>query len=286
MNNVERSQQFFDPRCTARDEDVPESSEGSRRDASAAISSSDLRVDQPAAPLVAKLHRLAAINSGDAASLHSLTQYLRRACAKKVLIAEGAPLDQLSLIVQGLAYCHKVLPCGRRQILGYLIPGDLCGLDFVGPERPDYSVALMSDAVVASISVNELFALRTSRPNIDRALLAAALIDRAILREWLLNVGQRSAFERLSHFFCEMSARLRAIGLVSDDGSFEFPLNQIALADTTGLTTVHVNRTLQRLRNEGLIILRKRRLTIPDFRRLAELAGFDGEYLKIELSSV
>ncbi|MDQ3245560.1 MAG: Crp/Fnr family transcriptional regulator [Pseudomonadota bacterium] len=256
-----------------------------RGDASASPQRQGLPASGSLSPLVAKLHRLVPLNSGDAAALHSLAQNPRPFVAEQVLISEGVPLDQLPLIERGLAYCFKALPGGRRQILGYLIPGDLCGLDFAGPESPDYSVALMSDSMVASVSIEELSALRSSRPSINRAFLAAALVDRAILREWLLNVGQRNAFERLSHFFCELSVRLRAIGLVNDDGSFDLPLNQVALADTTGLTTVHINRTLQRLRNDGLIVLRKRRLTIPDPTRLAELAGFDGEYLNIELSS-
>lgn len=282
MNNVERLGQFDR-------QDVPVGSSeqlADRGDVPASPQHRGLPVGGGLSPLVVKLHRLVPLNSGDAAALHSLAQNSRPFVAKQVLISEGMPPDQLTLIERGLAYCFKILPGGRRQILGYLIPGDLCGLDFAGSESPDYSVALMSDSVVASVSIEDLSALRSSRPSIDRAFSAAALVDRAILREWLLNVGQRNALERLSHFFCELSVRLGVVGLVNDDGSFDLPLNQVALADTTGLTTVHVNRTLQRLRNDGLIILRKRRLTIPDPTRLAELAGFDGEYLNIELSSV
>lgn len=287
MNSIESSGQFEVARSTGRNDRLAGSLEqgAGLPNASASSSLPSLPVDGPASPLVAKLQRLVPLNSSEAAELHFLAHNVRPVGAKQVLIAEDRPLDQLSLVVQGLAYCYKILPSGRRQILGYLIPGDLCGLDFAGPERPDYSVALMSDSVVADVSIQELSALRSSRPIIDRAFSAAALVDRAILREWLLNVGQRNAFERLSHFFCELSVRLGVIGLVDDDGSFDLPLNQVALADTTGLTTVHVNRTLQRLRSDGLIILRKRRLTISDPKRLAELAGFDGDYLNIALSS-
>jgi CRP-like cAMP-binding protein len=100
-----------------------------------------------------------------------------------------------------------------------------------------------------------------------------------ILREWLLNVGQRDALQRLSHFFCEMADRLQSVGEENDDGSFDLPVNQVTLADTLGLTTVHVNRILKRLRGEGLIKLSHRRLAILDRDRLARLGGFDGAYL-------
>lgn len=240
--------------------------------------------DGSLSPLVTKLQCLVQLSSADAAALEGIARNPRHFHAEQILISEGVPLGQLHLIVEGFGYRYKILASGRRQILGYLIPGDVCGLDFADTDKPDHSVALMSDSLIAGISVQELRALRSSRSAVDQAFSAAALVDQAILREWLLNVGQRSAFERLSHFFCEMSVRLGAIGHVNEDGSFDLPLNQVALADTTGLTTVHINRTLQRLRKDGLIELRRHRLMIPDPKRLAAVAGFDEEYLNIMLA--
>jgi CRP-like cAMP-binding protein len=116
-------------------------------------------------------------------------------------------------------------------------------------------------------------------PRIERALMWGTLVDEATLREWLLNIGQRDALQRLSHLFCELCVRLRVVKLVDENGTFALPLTQSELADTTGMTTVHVNRSLQRLRKDGLISLKEGRLTILDFARLSELAGFNQAYL-------
>jgi CRP-like cAMP-binding protein len=105
------------------------------------------------------------------------------------------------------------------------------------------------------------------------------LVDEATLREWLLNVGQRSALQRIAHLFCELCVRLTVVGLVDEHETFTLPLTQAELADTTGMTTVHVNRTLQRLRKDKLIATRKGRLTILDFQKLAEISGFNEAYL-------
>ena len=99
------------------------------------------------------------------------------------------------------------------------------------------------------------------------------------MREWLLNVGQRSALQRLAHLFCELAVRLTVVKMVDETGTYVLPLTQAELADTTGLSTVHVNRSIQRLRQDGLIVLKDGKLKILDFERLANLAGFTKAYL-------
>jgi CRP-like cAMP-binding protein len=118
-------------------------------------------------------------------------------------------------------------------------------------------------------------------PAVARALRMGTLVDEATLREWLLNVGCRSALERIAHLFCELLLRLRAVGLASEN-SYELPLTQADLGDTTGLSNVHVNRTLQELRRQGLIELRGRRLTILNLPRLRAIAEFKPNYLHLE----
>ena len=99
-------------------------------------------------------------------------------------------------------------------------------------------------------------------------------------REWTTNVGQRTAYERLAHLFCELFVRLRTVGL-TDGKSCDFPPTQLDLADATGLTSVHVNRTIQELRRDGLIELHNRRLTIPDLRALMNACMFNANYLHL-----
>lgn len=233
----------------------------------------------PPNSLVTRLSAFVRLNGEERDALGMLSSNAKPFRSDQILVHEGSASNSVYLIISGLACRYKMLAGGRRQILGYLIPGDLCDIHFVIANRPDHSVALVGDSSVARIPTWRIAELIARYPNIGRALTLASLIDAVILREWLLSVGQRDALQRLSHFFCEMAVRLKAIGGANADGSFELPVNQITLADTLGLTPVHINRTLQRLRNDGLIRLCHRRLTILDRDRLAMIAGFDDSYL-------
>ena len=117
-----------------------------------------------------------------------------------------------------------------------------------------------------------------ARPHLIRGLLWHEMVASGIQREWLLSIGQRSPLERLAHLFVELHQRLKAVGLV-DDHSFDFPITQHHLAEANGLSLVHVNRTLQEMRRDGLIALAERRLTILDFARLKRIAMFNSNYL-------
>jgi CRP-like cAMP-binding protein len=118
-------------------------------------------------------------------------------------------------------------------------------------------------------------------PRITQALFWDELVTVAIQREWTLNVGQRTAYERIAHLLCELYLRLRTVGL-TDGTSCHFPLTQVDLADATGLTAVHVNRTLQELRRDGLIELQSKTLTIPDLNALRQVALFNDNYLHLD----
>ena len=231
-------------------------------------------------PLVTKLETFVRLGSEEIEALEVLSRHPKSYKAEQILIHEGSTIGYVCLIVEGIACRYKLLPGGRRQIMAYLIPGDLCDVQFVVSNRADHSVSLVADSSVVKISTQKLIDVIARFPRIGLALSLTGLVENAILREWLLNIGQRDAMQKLSHFFCEMSERFRAIGRVDDDGSFELPINQATLADTIGLTSVHINRTLQRLRNAGLIRLCHRRLTILDTNRLAAVAEFDETYLR------
>jgi CRP-like cAMP-binding protein len=123
--------------------------------------------------------------------------------------------------------------------------------------------------------------LTTSRPRVGQALLWHHLVESSIQREWLLNVGQRSALERLAHLFVELYLRLRSVGMARGQ-TIDFPLTQNDLAEATGVTPVHLNRTLQELRRQGLIELRAKRLTILDLGRLKQMSLFNENYLHLD----
>lgn len=237
-----------------------------------------------ASALLTKLSAFGQLGVNEIEALNLLSRNAKPMRSEQMLVHEGSPTNSIYLIVSGLACRYKMLCDGRRQILGYLLPGDLCDIHFAIVNKPDHSVALLGDSSVAQIPISRITELMLRYPRISRALTLASLIDSVILREWLLSVGQRDAMQKLCHFFCEMAVRLEAIGEIDEDGSFELPVNQVTLADTLGLTPVHINRTLQRLRNEGLIRLCQRRLAILNRERLATIAGFDGAYLQLGLA--
>lgn len=230
-------------------------------------------------PLIAKLSRFVPLAAEERDALHNLCRNVRRHSRGNDLIAEGDKPESVFLLLEGWAFRYKQLEDGSRQIMAYLVPGDLCDIRIFLFEEMDHSIGLLSDAKVVKIPSAEMLDLMDRFPRIERALMWATLVDESTLREWLLNVGQRNALQRISHLFCELCVRLTVVQLVDGSASFALPLTQAEIADTTGMTTVHVNRSLQRLRNDGLIKTANGKLTILDFDRLATLAGFNDTYL-------
>jgi CRP-like cAMP-binding protein len=194
------------------------------------------------------------------------------------LIREGDAPRSVYLILDGWACQYRTLPDGRRQIVDFAIPGDLCDLNLFILDRMDHSIGALTRLRVAEIGRDILHGVITTFPNITTALWWQELVSKSIHREWIVNVGQRTAFERIAHLFCEMFLRLESVGL-TDGFCCDFPPTQADLADATGLTAVHVNRTIQELRRRDLVILDRQRLTIPDMGALQAAALFNAGYL-------
>ena len=231
-------------------------------------------------PLVSKFERFVSLSAADVAALEFLCDKPQRLSRHHVLIRQDEPSNALSIIIRGLAVRYRSLSGGRRQVLGYLAPGDLSDPFCADRGHFDHSITLLSDSWVTSVPTSRFLAVTRNHPQIERALLLTAIAEQTILREWLLNIGQRSAYEKLSHFLCEMAIRLTAAGQANRDQSVDLPLGQACLADTTGLTHIHVNRILKRLRSEQLVVINKRLLTIPDVERLIAAVEFERDYLE------
>jgi CRP-like cAMP-binding protein len=232
-------------------------------------------------PIVRKLANFVDLSPGEIAALESLSHNRKTFAAGETLVRQGSQPFSVFLILNGVAYRYKYLANGKRQISGYLLAGDVCDAHFVLSRHSDHDIGLLTDAEVAMIPMHELVAVMARYPNVRRALLKVSVVEDAILREWLLNVGQRSAPQKLAHFICEISERLLGVGNINPDGSYEVPLTQLEVADTMGLTVVHVSRCLQKFRREGLVHWSRRQLTILNLPRLRQVAGFDAGYLHI-----
>ena len=197
---------------------------------------------------------------------------------RRDLIREGDEPRSLYVILEGWACHYRSLPDGRRQIVDFAVPGDICDLNLFILDRMDHSIGAITRLKVAEIGREVFRSVITSCPNITTALWWQELVSKSIHREWILNVGQRSAQERISHLFCEMFLRLESVGL-TNGFTCDFAPTQADIAEAPGLTSVHVNRTIQELRRVGLIRLERQKLTIPDMLALQAAAMFNPEYL-------
>jgi CRP-like cAMP-binding protein len=231
-------------------------------------------------PLLAKLETVATLDAEDRAAIADLGRSARDLGPRRTIIREGDRPDHVHLVLEGWAARQKQLADGSRQITAFLIPGDFCDLHVTILGEMDHSIGTLTRARVAYIPRAQMEAL-IARPGITRALWWATLVDEAVLRAWLVNVGRRDATESIGHLLCELYVRMKTVGLTTDH-SYELPLTQEELADALGLTPVHVNRVLQRMRADGLISLKGGALTIHDYRRLEKASGFNPNYLHIE----
>ncbi|GEP07912.1 Crp/Fnr family transcriptional regulator [Methylobacterium oxalidis] len=231
-------------------------------------------------PLIRKLDSLASLSDADRAVLETISADTRSVPAHTDLIREGDAPNGVYLILEGMACRYKRRSRGARQIMAYLIPGDFCDLDVAMLKEMDHAIGTLSACEVVQIPLDTIQELLRSHPTITHALRLATLVDEATLREWLVNVGRRSADERIAHLLCELLLRLQAVGCASSD-AYAFPLTQVDLADTTGLSSVHVNRSLASLRERGLIEISDQHLRILDLQRLQALAEFKPNYLHL-----
>jgi CRP-like cAMP-binding protein len=199
------------------------------------------------------------------------------------IIREGEHSPDAHLVISGMAIRYKVLEDGTRQIMAFLVPGDLCDAEIFILEEMDHSIATLAPSLVTSIAGPKMLDLLVNRPGISLALWWATLQDEAVLRERIVDIGRRDAYTRIAFLIYEMFLRLRNVGLV-DGQDFEFPITQADLADATGLTPVYVNRTLQRLRDEGLISVDGKRWSVLDDAGLRAAGNFNPNYLHYERS--
>ena len=220
----------------------------------------------------------------DRAALDDMVVSHVRQRAHTDIISEGDRPTHVIIMLEGWACRYKVLANGNRQIMAFLLPGDLCDPHIFILDRMDHSIGLLTDAKLAFIPKETVIGLTDRCPQIARGFWWSTLVDEAILRHWLLNLGQREAYDRIAHLFCELWDRLTQVGLRSGN-LIEVPLTQEQLGDTMGLTSIHINRMIKRMRDEGLIEVQNKRLRILDIEHLREVAGYDPLYLHLKRRS-
>jgi CRP-like cAMP-binding protein len=198
--------------------------------------------------------------------------------ARRKLMNEGRSYNRALIVKSGSLIEFKLLRNGRRQILNFRFPGEVAGIDSLAYAHVPHSVATLTDSVVAPLSIAEFETVQRRYPRLASALFLMTLREEAILHQWEVSLGRRSAFERMAHLLLEIVRRLTLMGL-ADGPSFRFPLTQQDLADCLGLSVPYVNRILQHMRDQDLIRLTDRQLEIIEADRLARAANFNPAYL-------
>ncbi|SFE91729.1 Crp/Fnr family transcriptional regulator [Methylobacterium sp. yr596] len=230
-------------------------------------------------PLLRKLAALSPLSVEERHVLARVVAHPVAIPARTDLVRDGDQPRGAFIVVEGIACRYKILLDGARQVLAFLVPGDFVGLDADVVDTMDHAVGTLTPCCVVDIPPLTMRNLLDNHPGIARALRIAALAEAATARQWLVNLGRRPCEQRLAHVLCEMLVRLRSVGLASA-AEYRFPLTQIDLADATGMTSVHVNRSLQALRARGLIEGQGRSIVIRDVAALEAVADFDPGYLR------
>jgi CRP-like cAMP-binding protein len=232
-------------------------------------------------PLIRKLNSIFELSDSERQAIIALPLIEREFKGGQDIARERDRPSQCCIVLKGLACRYKVLATGRRQTFSYHIPGDIPDLQSLHIEVMDHNIATLVSSTVGFIPHHLLRTFMRDHPRISDVFWRDTLIEAAIFREWIANVGARPARSRMAHVLCEMYVRFHATGEIPE-GAYEFPfeITQTELGYATGLSAVHVNRTLQS-RRDGLIEYQRAAVHIANWPGLKKAGGFDATYLHL-----
>jgi CRP-like cAMP-binding protein len=209
----------------------------------------------------------------DLKSLERIINDERQVKKRDDLVVFGTKYRSLCFVKDGYAIRYKLLRNGKRQILNVIVPGDVIGFPVSFFDRSIYSVVAVSDLTYNVCSLDSYAQLCYERPQFGLALSWLAAHEAAIYAEHVVDIGRRTPLERLAHFLLEIHARLLAVGR-AQESSFDLPFSQQVMADVLGLSVPHLNRTMQKLRAEGLITSHASLVELTDMTGLQMLAHY------------
>lgn len=237
------------------------------------------------APMVRKLAARSPLGAEERQALLDLPCQLVNRKPGAYLVREGERFHHCIVLRTGFVHLGKTTSTGRRQILSIYLGGDIVDLQSCVLDNTTYAVQALTNVQAACIPHGALMAAAQAHSGIAMALWRETVVDNSIAREWIFNVGRRTARQRIAHLFCEIALRQEIAGLCAGP-VYEMPMTQEQIGDATGLTTVHVNRTVQALRTASLIQTAGRWMTILDWQGLKAEADFRSDYLHpVEVSA-
>lgn len=228
--------------------------------------------------LIRKLEQFGGLSSNERQILENVPMNIQQIDVGQDLRLAGQRSSHCLLLLDGMVCRYRTMQDGQRQIMSFHFPGDILDLGSLLLGKLDHDIEALTPLEVAPIPHATLLGWIRHEPGLGRLLWQDTLVDAAVFREWVVNLGRRSAHARTAHLLCEMAARLQAVGLAPGQ-TCTLPVTAAELADATGLSIVHINRVLQELRGKGLVEARGKTLVILDRDGLRYVAGFDPGYL-------
>lgn len=221
------------------------------------------------------------LDDADLAALENAVSEVRELPERQTIVTAGERVRVSTLLLDGLMCRYMDDRQGERQIVALHVAGDFVDLHAFPLRWLDHDVATLTPARIALVPHDALAKIMVERPNLTRLLWFSTLTDAAMHREWIFRLGRLSAYGRVAHFFCEIDAKLQAVER-SDGKRFSLPINQNDLGEICGITSVHANRVLRKLREDGLMMFRNGEVTILDREGLCRASEFDPRYLYLD----
>lgn len=234
------------------------------------------------AAFIRKLERRDVLGSEEKAALLAAAGTIETYPAGADLVREGERPGRSSLVASGFTIRYRVMDDGGRQITAIHVPGDFVDLHSFLLKTMDHAVGALSACRVVTFPHANLKLITERYPHLTRMLWLMTLLDSAIHREWIVAMGRRTALQQMAHLLCEIFTRLSVVDLAERHTELTLPISQAELGDALGLSTVHVNRTLQQLRADRLISWQGQAVRILDWDRLADVAEFNDAYLHLD----
>src|SRR5215217_2573738 len=239
-----------------------------------------MQTGQPYTKFVQRLESIVELSSEDIRLLSEMPTSVRSYETDQDVVREGDTPSQCCLLLDGFLARNKIAKGSTRQIVSFHVPGDIPDLHSLHLGRMDHNLTSLGPTVVAFIPHSYFHKVLPRSQQLTHALWRETLVDAAVFREWVVNIGAREAIARVAHVLCEINLRLRAVGLVRDS-TFSFPFRQTDIADAVGITAVHANRVIQELRGNGLIQWEGKTVTIHQWDELATVGDFSADYLHL-----
>ena len=225
--------------------------------------------------IIHQFARFAELTDLEQQLLSQLEQDPRTYDADQELAVAGSDSDKFFTLQSGWAYSIRTLADGQRQILDIFLPGQILGLREISFSRNLSEIRTLTDVVACPFPRQRLAGIFAKAPRLTDLFLLTMAREQSMLIERVINIGRRSAAERLAHFIVEIQTRLAIRSL-----AFTLPMNQTLIADALSLSSVHVSRTFKQLREMGLIENQNGHIEIIDLEGLIDFSGFDRSYLE------